>query len=348
MSATPVPPRLATVRLGRTGLQVTRTAFGVLPLQRTAMPEAVRILRRAYEAGITFYDTAHGYTDSEEKIGAALADVRDQVILATKTPSTTRDGVLADVETSLRRLRTDRLDILQLHNPSRLPDRDDPNSSWAGLLEARRQGKVRFFGFTNHSLDRALEAARSGLFDTIQFPLTTLSDDKDLALIPRCRELDLGLIAMKPLCGGLLTHVPAIFAFLRQFENVVPIWGIQHLHELEEILALDANPPALDDTCRATIARDRAELAGDFCRACGYCLPCPADIPIPMAARMSLLLRRMPWRQFLSPEWRDRMARIRQCQDCGHCRQHCPYGLDTPALLRKTLADYEAFCADHA
>ena len=129
------------------------------------------------------------------------------------------------------------------------------------------------------------------------------------------------------------------------FHNVVPIWGLQHRHELDELLDLDADPPELDDAIQQRISKDRKELAGDFCRACGYCLPCPAEIPIPMAARMPLLLRRMPYRQFMTDEWHDKMERIRTCRECGHCRKHCPYGLDTPALLRKALADYESFRA---
>jgi predicted aldo/keto reductase-like oxidoreductase len=153
---------------------------------------------------------------------------------------------------------------------------------------------------------------------------------------------------MKPLSGGLLTDVRAVFAFLRQYDNVVPIWGLQQMRELEMLLALEDDPPALDDAVRARIERDRRELGQAFCRACGYCLPCPADIPIPMAARMPLLLRRMPFRQFLTPEWQGKMARVRDCRDCGHCRSHCPYGLDTPALLRAALTDYEQFSADAA
>ncbi|HOF87175.1 MAG TPA: aldo/keto reductase [Armatimonadota bacterium] len=335
-----------TTRLGKTGLTVTRTAFGVLPLQRTDAAEATHILRRAYDAGITFYDTARAYTDSEEKIGRALGDVRDRIVIATKSGATTKAGVLADLETSLRGLRTDYVDILQLHNPGPLPDPDDPDSAYAGLLDARAQGKIRFPGISNHSLERARAAVASGLYATLQFPVSHLSTDDDLAIIAHCAAHDVGLIAMKPLCGGLLTHARTAFAFLRQYDTVVPIWGIQHMHELEELLALDANPPALDAAALAAIARDRDDLAGAFCRACGYCLPCPAGIPIPMAARMKLLLRRMPFAQFLTDDWRANMGRIRACVDCGHCRDHCPYGLDTPALLRAMLDDYEAFSAE--
>jgi len=333
--------------LGRTGLQVTRTAFGVLPLQRTEKEEAARILRAAYDAGINFYDTARGYTDSEEKIGYALSDVRDRIIIATKSHAKDRKGLLAHLETSLRELRTDYVDLLQLHN-SAVPDANDPDSSYAGLIEAREKGLVRFVGITCHSRDYAFEAVASGLFDTLQYPLCHLSADEDLALVEKCREANIGFIAMKPLSGGLITNIRAAFAFFRQYENVVPIWGIQRMTELEEILALDADPPALDSALSAAIDQDRRELAGDFCRACGYCMPCTVDIPIPMAARMPLLLRRMPYRDFLSPDWQERMRRVENCTDCGACRERCPYGLDTPALLRRSLIEYEQFLRDQS
>lgn len=338
---------METIRLGKTGLNITRTAFGVLPLQRVEMAEAVRILQRAYDAGITFYDTARGYTDSEEKIGTALSGVRNKVIIATKSGASTKSGLLSDLETSLKMLRTDYVDLLQLHNPSKLPDPNDPDSSYAGLIEARHKGMIRHIGITSHSLERARAAVESGLYETLQYPLCHISSDDDLAVIGKCRQSDMGVIAMKPFSGGLITNARAAFAFFRQYENVVPIWGFQWMHELEEILALDANPPVLDHETSTAIERDRTDLAGEFCRACGYCLPCPANIPITMAARMSLCLRRMPYEQFLTDEWREKMHRIENCQSCGHCTDNCPYGLDTPALLKKMLAEYEEFYNSH-
>jgi len=335
------------IRLGGTDLYVSRTAFGVLPAQRIPKQEAARILRRAYEAGINFFDTARSYTDSEEKLGYALGSVRRQVVIATKSGATSRRALLQDLETSLDALGTDYVDLLQLHNPKHLPDPADPESSYAGLLEARRRGMIRHFGLTNHARENALAALASGLYETIQFPLCMISSADDLALIAACRKAQVGLIAMKPLSGGLLTNARAAFAFLRQFDNVVPIWGIQRLEELEQFIDWEAQPPPLDEATWSAIRRDREELAGRFCRACGYCLPCPAEIPIPMAARMGLCLRRMPYQQFLSDDWRLKMNRIRHCAGCGACARRCPYGLDTPALLRQMLAEYEAFLAAH-
>ena len=337
---------MQTTRLGRSGLEVSRTGFGALPIQRVEMDTAIRILRRAYEGGITFFDTARGYSDSEEKLGAALADVRDEIVLATKSSGATdRASLLARLDLSLEKLQTDHVDLLQLHNPPVLPDPDDPESLYAGLLEAQAAGKTRFIGITNHKLDSALDAVRSGLYDTVQFPLSAISSDQDLTLIDVCREHDVGVIAMKALSGGLITNARLAFAALRPYTNLVPIWGIQHEHELDEFLALEASPPELDDALRQEIERERRELSGDFCRGCGYCLPCPADIPIPMAARMTYLIRRSPSAPFLSAEWQERMHRIENCIECGHCRDHCPYELDTPVLLKRMLADYQAFVA---
>ncbi len=338
---------METIRLGRTNLTVSRSGFGALPIQRTHMDEAIRILRAAYDAGINFFDTARAYSDSEEKLGRALSDVRDSIIIATKSMSTNKSGVLADLEKSLSLLKTDHVDILQLHNPSAVPDPEDPESSYAALVEARKKGMTRFIGFTNHIRDRAVEAVKSGLYDTLQYPICHISAPLDIEVLDCCKAADMAVIGMKSLSGGLITKLPPAFAFLRQYENLVPIWGIQHMTELEELIELEKNHPALDADMWAVIEKDRNELAGDFCRACGYCLPCPQDIPITMAARMPLCLRRMPYQQFMTDEWREKMHRIDNCTECGACMSRCPYGLNTPALLKKALADYDAFYEEH-
>jgi len=336
------------IRLGRTNLWVSRSSFGALPIQRISLEEAAGLLRKAYENGINFFDTARGYTDSEEKIGYALSDVRKDIIIATKSHAKDKKSLFQDLETSLKKLRTDYIDIYQLHNPQSLPDPDDPDGLYSGLVEAREKGMIRFIGITNHRLQLAMEAVASGLYDTIQFPLSSLSSPEDLQLIEECKARDIGLIAMKALSGGLIVNAATTFAFLRQFDNVVPIWGIQRESELDEFLALEKNPPVLDKEMEALIEKDRRELSGAFCRGCGYCMPCPVGIPIPMAARISLLLERAPYQQFLTDEWRENMNRIEQCLECGQCRSQCPYELDTPKLLRSMLKTYNEFYANHS
>ncbi|MGV8056750.1 MAG: aldo/keto reductase [Smithellaceae bacterium] len=335
------------VKLGRTNLWVTKTAFGVLPLQRVEMTEAIRILRKAYASGINFYDTARAYTDSEEKIGNALSDVRKNIIIATKTQACTKDLVLKDLETSLKKLKTDYIDIYQLHNHDELPTKDDKESLYDALLKAKESGTIRFIGLTNHRRSLALEAIKSSMFDTIQFPLSLLSTKEDLQLIEACKQQNIGLIAMKALSGGLITNIPAAVAFLNQYENVVPIWGIQRETELNQFIELENNPPILDEAMQKQIEKDRSELSGNFCRACGYCMPCPVEIPINMAARMSLILLRMPYQRFLTDDWHREMMKIEDCTECGNCKDQCPYKLDTPELLRYNLSFYKEFYSKH-
>ena len=331
------------MRLGRTGLMVTKSSFGALPIQRVTFDEAKYLLQKAYEGGINYFDTARSYTDSEEKIGYSLAHLREDIVISTKSHG--KDGVelREHLGTSLENMKTDYIDIYQFHNAKKVPRPGDETGLYDEALKAREEGKIRFIGLTSHTLDVALEAAASELYDTIQFPLNHLSADKDLELISLCKKHDVGVIAMKGLSGGLVTDASIPFAFFRKFDNVVPIWGIQREWELDQFLALEKEPPELDEDMFKKIEKDRKDLAGNFCRSCGYCMPCPAGIDIPQAARMAFLLRRAPYQQYMTEEWKNKMETIRECRNCGQCTSRCPYGLDTPALLKTMLADYEEF-----
>ena len=335
------------IRLGRTDLYVTKTAFGALPIQRISKADAVKLVRRAYESGINYFDTANAYTDSEEKLGEALHDVRQNVIISTKTGAADKKTALAHMELSLRRLRTDYIDLIQFHNPAVLPDIDDPDGAFAAALEMKKRGYVRHIGITNHRLNVANAAIASGNFETLQFPFCYLTTDKELDLVAKCREADMGFIAMKGLSGGILNNAEACYCFMKQYGSVVPIWGIQREEELDQWLELSERDPEMTPELQAVIDHDRKELAGNFCRGCGYCLPCTAGIDIPQAARMSALLRRSPYRPYMSDEWNAKMHKIQECVHCNACKSRCPYGLDTPELLKAMLADYETFYAAH-
>lgn len=331
------------VTLGRTGLRVCHCGFGALPIQRVSLEEACRLLRMAADGGIEFFDTARAYTDSEEKIGVAFSGMRDRVILATKTQARTGEELTRDLETSLRLLRTDHIDIYQFHNPARCPRPGDGSGLYEAAATAREQGKIRFIGLTNHRLDVAREAVESGLYATLQFPFCYLAGEEELALYRLCTERNVGFLAMKALSGGLITDGTCAAAWMRQFPAALPLWGVQRERELAEFLSCIDNPPQLDAARSARIEADRKELAGDFCRGCGYCMPCPAGIEIPTCARISLLLRRAPAARWVDEENQRKMAKVEHCLHCGRCTAHCPYGLDTPALLAKNAADYWAF-----
>lgn len=335
------------VRLGRTGLMVTKTAFGALPIQRISKVEALCLVRKAYDSGINYFDTANAYTDSEEKLGEAFEGIRQNVIISTKSGGKDKKTVQAHIEESLRRLRTDYIDLFQFHNPAVLPDPNDPDGPFAAALEAREKGYIRHIGITNHRLAVANAAVESGNFETMQFPFCYLADQKDLDLLAKCEAHDMGFIAMKGLSGGMLNNAAACYAFMAQHPHVVPIWGIQHEWELDQWLHLTEADQKMTPELQAVIDRDRKELAHNFCRSCGYCLPCAAGIDIPQAARMAMLLRRSPYKPYMSDEWHAKMHRIEDCIHCNACKSRCPYGLDTPALLQLMLRDYDEFYALH-
>ncbi len=338
------------ITLGRTGITVPQNAFGALPIQRISKEDAVAILRRAYEGGMRYFDTARAYSDSEEKIGAAFGgdlfrNHREDVYIASKTMAKTPDGIRKDLDTSLTLLKTDYLDVYQLHCADQCYAPGDGTGIYECLLAAKEAGKIRHISITSHKIRVAMEAVESGLYDTMQFPFSYLSSDKELALVEACRRENVGFIAMKGLAGGLITRSEAIMAYMATFDNVLPIWGIQKMSELEEWLSYMDNTPEMTDDIRSFIAREVKELSGEFCRGCGYCMPCPQGIAINNCARMSLMLRRAPSKAWTTPHWQEEMKKIESCIHCGRCASRCPYELNTPELLAKNYEDYKKVLA---
>ena len=339
---------METITLGRSGLVVPRNGFGALPIQRISEADAVRLVRRALDGGMYYFDTARFYTDSEEKLGVALQGRRKEVVISTKTGATTADAFWRDLETSLRLLKTDYVDLYQFHNPSFCPKPGDGSGLYEAMQEAVRQGKVLHVGITNHRQFVAVEAIESGLYETLQYPFSYLASDADLDIVERTRQANMGFIAMKGLSGGLITHSAVAYAFLAQYPHVAPIWGIQKESELDEWLSYQDNPPRLTPAMQEVIEKDRRELSGDFCRGCGYCQPCPAGIQIQDCNRMSLFLRRAPHSVYLTEEWLHEMEKIDGCLPCNQCVQKCPYGLDTPNLLVRNKDDFMTFWKNRA
>lgn len=329
------------VTLGTTGIESIKNAFGALPIQRVSDDYAVMLLKKAYDSGVTFYDTARFYTDSEKKIGLAFSHMREKIHIATKTMAQTVEGFWKDLETSLSELKTDYVDIYQFHNPSFCPKPNDGTGLYEAMLEAKEQGKIKHIGITNHRLHVAIEAVESGLYETLQFPLSYLSSEKDEELIELCKKHNVGFIAMKGMSGGLITKSDVAYAYMMQFDNVLPIWGVQKETELDEFLSYNDNPPVMTEEIRNIIAKERKELSGNFCRGCGYCMPCPVGIEINNCARMIQMIRRSPSAAWLTEESQKKMFAIEKCIECGQCKAKCPYGLDTPNLLKANLEDYK-------
>lgn len=336
------------VTLGSTGITVPQNAFGALPIQRVDIENAIHLLRRAHAGGMRFFDTARAYTDSEEKLGKAFSGHWDGIYIATKTAAKTPDSFWKDLETSLRLLQRDCIDIYQFHMAERCYRPNDGTGMYECMLAAKAQGKIRHIGITAHKIGIAEEIISSGLYETLQFPFSYLSSERELALAEKCREADMGLIAMKGLAGGLITNASAAFAFIRQFSNVLPIWGIQRENELTQWLNFFEHPAELTEELRSFIQAEQRELTGDFCRGCGYCLPCPAGIMINQCARISLMIRRAPSADWLAPPMQAEMEKIKDCLACGQCRTRCPYELNTPELLKKNYADYQRVLSGEA
>lgn len=328
------------ITLGRTGISVNKNGFGGLPIQRISKDDAAYLLRKAFDNGITFFDTARAYTDSEEKIGYAFEGMRDKLYISTKSMAVTADKFWDDLHASLKFLKTDYVDIMQFHNPSFCPRPGDESGLYDAVIKAQEQGKVRFVGLTNHRLHVAAEAIESGLYDTLQFPFCYLATEKDIEIVKACEKADIGFIAMKALSGGLITNSAAAYAYLDQFPGVLPIWGVQREEELDDFISYVKNPPKMTDEMESLIRREREELLGNFCRGCGYCMPCPVGIEINNCARMSLLIRRSPSAAHLTPEAQEKMKKIEECLHCGKCMEKCPYGLNTPELLEENYKDY--------
>ncbi|MCF2681574.1 aldo/keto reductase [Faecalicatena contorta] len=330
------------VRLGSTGIIVNKTGFGGLPIQRISDEAAEKLLWMAYDAGINFYDTGKTYSDSEVKLGRVLSKVRNNVYIATKTPAKNAEDFWKDLDSSLERLQTDYIDIYQFHNPPFCPKPGDGTGLYEAALEAKAQGKIKHIGISSHKIPVAEEVIASGLYEVLQFPFCYLVSEKDMEIVEACKKADIGFIAMKALAGGVINNAKSAYAFQEQYDHVVPVWGIQRESELREFISYMNHPPVMDEEMKAVIEKDIRELSGDFCRGCGYCLPCPAGIPINNCARMSLLLRRSSLQTFLGEAWQENMKKIENCINCGACASRCPYGLNPPEMLRRNYEDYKA------
>ncbi len=207
---------------------------------------------------------------------------------------------------------------------------------------------ILHIGITNHRLNVAQEAIDSGFYETLQFPFSYLSGEAELKLLDRCMKQDMGFLSMKALSGGLITNAAAAYAFQSQYSAALPLWGIQREEELDQFLSFIHNPPVMDDEIKAVIENDRQELLGEFCRGCGYCMPCPAGIEINNCARMFLLLRRSVAAPYFTTEWQEKMKKIEDCIHCNVCKRKCPYELDTPELLKRNYEDYKKTIAGKA
>ncbi len=340
---------MRTTSLGKSGLDVSAVGFGGIPIMRIGEAQAVTVLHRALELGVTFIDTATGYGDSQAKIGAAIHDRRDGLVLASKSGATTKDAILADVEESRRAMRTDVIDLYQLHGVGEgaWEAISGPDGALEGLIAAKEAGHIGHIGFTSHSLEIAQKLAELDVFETVQFPYNLVAREPGDKLVPVSRENNLGFIVMKPMCGGQFDDAELAFKFLNAAPDLVAIPGIETAQEIEQIAVVVASGETLtgDDANRAEEIVQR--LGKVFCRRCGYCQPCPEGIGITSALILDSLLKRFP--KGLAVNCAKGTAEgVAKCTECGQCEDKCPYELPIRELLKESGQIAERFLAEHS
>ncbi len=328
--------------LGKTNLRVSEFGFGGIPIIRLGVDEAVAVLRRAYDKGVTFYDTANAYIGSEDKIGRAFAGMRDKVIFATKTMKRDAAGAAEHLDASLRLLRTDHIDLYQLHQVSQEKDWQaisGPGGALEAVLKAQEQGKIGHIGLTSHSLAMANRLIKTGHFATIQFPFSFVEPAAADELHVTARSLGLGILAMKPFGGGVLDNAALTFKYLRQFPDVIPIPGFDSVEYVDQVAAIYDAPNVVEDADRALMAEYRDRLGRQFCRRCEYCQPCPNGVMITPAMAYPVVAHRMS-KEVAVGFSKKAIESVAQCTECGVCLTRCPYNLPIPELIRRNYDLY--------
>lgn len=332
------------VALGKTGLTVSEIGMGCIPIIRLQKEAAVRVLRHAFNKGVTFFDTANAYRDSEEKIGEAFSGIRHKVVLASKTLNREGGDALQQLENSLKMLKTDYLDLYQLHQIAQEAEWDKatgPGGAFEAVMKAKSAGKVRFVGATSHNLSMAVKMAKSGLFDTIQFPFNLIEEGAADELVGVAHKMGMGFICMKPFGGGVIDNAEIAFKFLRGHRGVIPIPGFESCEQVDQVVSIYEAENSVTDDDRALMAKYRAELGKVFCRRCEYCQPCPQGVMITPAMGYPIIASRMGVAATVQFS-KVFMESVALCTECGTCLERCPYELPIPEILRKNYALYES------
>jgi predicted aldo/keto reductase-like oxidoreductase len=330
---------LEKIRLGKTDMLVSRLGFGGIPIQRLTEDEAVTVIKKCLDLGITFIDTANAYTTSEERIGRAISGRRDGLVIATKSLSRKREGVEKHLNLSLERLNVEYIELYQFHGVSDFNSLDmvlDSKGPMDVVEKAKGKGLVKHIGITSHQIDVAKKAVTSGRFETIMFPFNFVTSEAADELLPLAREHDVGFIVMKPLAGGMIDNARIAFKYLFQFPDIVTIAGIEKVPEIEEIVQILESPHKMSAAELKEMQKLKEELGTTFCHRCDYCQPCQEGILISTVMMYPSLLRRLPPEHLVSGMWSEIVEKAASCTQCGECEERCPYHLP----IRDMLAEY--------
>jgi predicted aldo/keto reductase-like oxidoreductase len=335
---------MKTMKLGKTGLEVSRVGFGGIPIQRPSEDEAIRVLQRALDLGFNFIDTSVGYGTSESRIGEALEGKREEVILATKGGWRDKEIVRGSLAMSLKQLKTDYIDVWQFHNVSSLEAYHSlfrSNGPMEAALEALSEDTILHLGISSHSLEVVREAVVSDQFETIQFPFNFVYDDAAKELIPLAKEHEVGFIGMKPFAGGMIPKANLALKYILQFETVLPDPGIETIEQVEEIVGLLEAPLDISANEHAEMELIRTELGTKFCRQCGYCQPCPNGVSISLIMIAPIMWKLWPRESLTSSWYKNAIESGSRCVQCGECEDKCPYQLPIREMIRNNLVSYE-------
>lgn len=330
--------------LGKTGLRISRMGFGGIPIQKVDV-SAVRTLMQAMrERGVNYIDTARGYTVSESYIGEALEGMRGDFVLATKSMARTKEAMEKDIETSLKNLRTDHIELYQVHNPS-LTDLETvvaPGGALEALLEAKAAGKIGHIGVTAHMASVFEKALSMDWVETVMFPYNIVETQGE-ELMRRAAQQNVGFVAMKPLAGGALEDAALAMRFISRNPDVsVVIPGMYAVSELEQNLAAMENDAPLSDAELAKIDAIRRELGTQFCRRCNYCQPCTAGIGISGIFVLEGYLRRYGLGDWAKARYAAMGKKAGDCIGCGACESRCPYQLPIREMLARCKEEFGA------
>jgi predicted aldo/keto reductase-like oxidoreductase len=326
--------------LGQTGIEAVRMGFGGIPIQRVSETQAVEVVLYALEKGMDFIDTSRMYTNSETRIGKALKESGKKVAVATKSFARSADGIQRDVETSLKELQRDYIDLYQCHGIS--SDEEyrlvtSPNGALEGLLRAKEQGLIGHVGITSHSLDLLEKVLEDGLFETIMVCLSFLEPAAEEKILPKARAKNVGVIAMKPFSGGVIEAPEIALKWVLSFPDILVLAGVEHKELIDLNWQVFQGDYGMVDSEKQMMEEIRNEFDNKFCRRCDYCQPCPAEIPIQFVLGLRSMIKRAGTSMMQTPMLRNMLEKAVNCTECGDCLDRCPYGLPIPDMIKTNL-----------
>ena len=329
--------------LGNTGLKVSRLGFGGIPIQRITQEEATALIHKLPEYGINYIDTARGYTVSEEYLGIAMEGIRDKFVLATKSMARTREAMEKDIETSLKNLRTDHIDLYQVHNapPAQMKIVTGEGGALEALLEAKAAGKIGHIGITAHEIGTFEMGLEMDWVETIMFPYNFV-ELQAADLIRKCAEKGKGFICMKPLAGGAIENAPLAMRFIASNKDItVNIPGMASEDELKQNVAAACDPTPLSEDELREVQNIRDTLGNQFCRRCNYCQPCTMGINISFCFTINGYLTRYGLKDWAIGRYKGMAVEPNACIECGMCESRCPYHLPIIEMLKDVYSNFQ-------